>query len=145
MNEFIEQQIIEAVKKMLLGRVNEIIADWQFLIPVIEFGSYSGNKVIVPTITLSACEQEEKERIIKLDVYLLTILFSFQDEIDSELYCYAYSTAVNKAIKENPTLGGIADKAVISDKKYTQPKTKNNGEGWSLTLSLRITVEGMGK
>jgi hypothetical protein len=143
MNDFIEQQIIEAVKKLLSGRVNEIIAGWQSLIPVIEFGSYESNKIVNPSIALAACEQTEKERIIRLDVYLLTVCFSFQDEFDSELYCYAYSAAARKALNENNTLGGIANRVVISDRKYQPPKSKNCGEGWALTLTLRVTVENL--
>jgi hypothetical protein len=144
-NDFVEQQIIEAVKEMLAGRVNEIIADWQFLIPVIEFGAYTSNSVVTPVITLSGCEQTEKERIIRLEVYLLTVSFSLPEMPESELYCYAYSAAVGKALGEDATLGGIVDRAVISSKKYTPPKAKNCGEGWGVSISLRITVEGSAK
>jgi hypothetical protein len=59
------------------------------------------------------------------------------------LYCYGYASAFEKALKENVTLGGIADRAVITGKKYVQPKKPNCGEGWGLMLTLRVTTEQM--
>jgi hypothetical protein len=67
MNDFIELKIIDAVKKLLTGRVNEIIGDLQEVIPVIEFGNYKNNQVVVPVVALAGTEQTEKERMIKLD------------------------------------------------------------------------------
>ena len=140
-NVFIEQQIIDAVRKMLTGRVNELLGDAEFVIPLIEFGNYSGN-VVVPAATLFSCERSEKERIIKLDAYSLTITFTLPETPDSELHCYVYAWAVCKAFEENITLGGVVDRAVISGKKYIQPKKANCGQGWEVVLTLRITVEG---
>jgi hypothetical protein len=143
MSDFIEQQVIVAVKKLLTGRVNEIIESRQFFCPIIEFGSFASSTVVTPSVALAGCEQTEKERIIKLDAYLITINFNFDDSLDSELYCYSFSSAVEKALKEDVTLGGVADRATISGKKYTPPKNKGCGEGWALSLNLRVTVEGM--
>jgi hypothetical protein len=83
----------------------------------------------------------EKERIIILDAYSLSITFSLPETPESELFCYAYSAAVCKALQENPTLGGVADRAVMIAKKYIPPKKINCGQGWELVLTLRITVE----
>jgi len=138
---FIEQQIIEALKRLLDGRVNEIFSDWKILLPVIEFGSFGGMYAVAPLVSLTSCERSEKERLIKIDAYTVSITFTLQEHEDSELYCYAYSTAFTKALGEDVTLGGVADRAVISGKKYVQPKKANCGEGWGLVLSLRITVE----
>jgi hypothetical protein len=143
MNNFIEQQIIEAVKKLLCGRVNELIEELQSNVPIVEFGNYRGKTVISPTVYLSACEQTEKERIIQLDVYTVSIFFLFDESPESEYYCYAYSKAVEKALKENATLGGVADRAVISGKRYIQPKNKGCGDNWELDIHLRLTVEGI--
>jgi hypothetical protein len=142
MNNFIEQRIIEAVKKLLSGRVCELIEMWKCNVPLVEFGNYKSDTVVTPDISLSGCEQTEKERIIQVDAYSVTITFSFADTPESEFNCYAYSAAVFKALYDDTTLGGVADRAVISGKKYQRPKTKNCGEGWGLILSLRITVEG---
>ena len=139
---FIEQRIIEAVKGLLTGRVNEILGKWEFLIPVIEFGNIGGNYAMAPVVTVSGCEQTEKERIIRLDVYTVVINLSIQEHEDSELFCYAYSGAVGRALYDDPTIGSVADRAIITGKKYIPPKKPNCGEGWRLELTLRVTIEG---
>ena len=141
MKDFIEVRILNAIRRLLSIRVNEILQKTRFSISLIEFGKYSGSSTVVPVVSLSTCERSEKERIIRLDSYSLTITFSLIDTPESELHCYAYSAAVCKAIGENPTLGGVAERAIISGKKYLPPKNPNCGEGWGVTLSLRITVE----
>jgi hypothetical protein len=143
MHNLIEVRIIEAVRKMLTGRVNEILGNCQYIIPVIEFGEYRGSTVVVPVITLAGCEQSEKERIIRLDVYSLTVVFSLHEIPESELFCYAYSAATDMALKEDVTLGGVADRAVITGKKYVLPKKANCGQGWEVVITIRITVESM--
>jgi hypothetical protein len=143
MNDFIEQQIIDAVRKLLTGRVNEKLNDYNFYFPLLEFSNYSGNNAITPVIALASCERTEKERIILLDAYSLTITFSMPENPESELYCYAYATAIDKALGEDITLGGVADRAVVTAKKYVPPKKADCGQGWELILTLRITVEGM--
>jgi hypothetical protein len=145
MRIFIEQQIIEAVQKLLTGRVNEFLSDMKYLIPPVEFSDYRGGAVIVPMISLSTCERSEKERIIRMDAYSLTITFTIPETNDSELYCYAYASAVCKALGEDPTLGGVADRAVITGKKYSSPKKLHCGEEWGVFITLRVTVEETGK
>ncbi|MDR2542041.1 MAG: hypothetical protein LBC80_01105, partial [Treponema sp.] len=139
---FIEQKIIEAFRKMLAVRVNEIFREWEYLLPVIEFGTV-GNFAVSPTISLASCERTEKERIIRQDAYSLSISFTLQEHDDGELYCYGYAYAFGKALGEDVTLGGIADRVVITGKKYLPPKKPNCGEGWGLVLSLRVNVEGI--
>jgi len=142
--KLIELQIISAVKDILLGRVNEVLGEWQFIIPIFEFSEYQGRTAVVPVISLASCERTEKERIIRLDAYTLTITLTLQETPETELYCYAYTAAVCKALKENPTLGGIADRAEITGKKYVPPKKLNCGNDWEVVITLRVTVEGMG-
>ena len=136
-----EIRIIEAVKKLLTGSVNEQLGSLECQIPLIEFSSGYSGSVISPFICLSSCERTEKERIIRQDAYTLTITFNIPETPESELHCYGYSDAVSKAIYDNPTLGGIADKAIITGKKYNTPKKLNCGEAWELIITLRITVE----
>ena len=143
MKDFIEQKIISAVRGLLKGKVNILLGDMGFQIPLVEFGNYSGY-VVVPVIALSSCERSEKERIIRLDVYSLTITFNVPETVDSELFCYAYACAVCKALGENQTLGGAADRVTVSGKKYLPPKVANSGMEWQVTISLRVTVEAMG-
>ena len=141
MKDFVETRIITAVRKLLIGRVNEILDEAQFVVPLIELEGYEGGSVVIPELSLVSCERTDKERIIRLDAYSLTIVFSLPETRESELYCYAYAAAVQKALCENPTLGGIADRAVVTLKKYSPPKKPHCGEGWELTVALRITVE----
>jgi len=141
---FIEQRIIEAIRGLLTGRVNEILANLDYQVPFIEFSDYEGGNVVVPVINLSTCERSEKERIIRLDAYSLTITFSLPEKKESEFLCYVYSLAVYKALGENPTLDGVADRAVATGKKYNKPKKPGCGEGWKVEISLRVTIETMG-
>ena len=142
-NIFIEQRIVEAIRGLLKGRVNEILSEWEFLIPVIEFSNFANKHTVVPGVSLVSCERTEKERIIRLDAYSVTITFTIPETQETELYCYGYASAVCKAIGENPTLGGVADRAVVSGKKYRSPKKPWCGEDWETVIGLRVTVETM--
>jgi len=141
--EFIEQKIINAVKNLLTGKVNEYLQQLDFQIPIIEFGIFRGINVIAPIIALSSCEQTEKERIIKQDSYSLTVTFPVFDTVESELFCYAYADAVNKALADDVTLGGVADRALITGKKYVPPKKPDCSLDWELNISMRITIEAV--
>ena len=112
-------------------------------IPIIEFGIYRGVSVVVPVIALSSCECSEKERIVRQDAYSLAITFSMPETVESEFFCYAYASAVRKAVEKNPTLGGLVNRVVIAGKKYLPPKTADCGQGWELVITMRITLEEM--
>jgi len=142
MKDFHEQEIIFALKKLLSGRANALLAELKQQIPLIEFTEYQGGSVVSPVITFSASEQTEKERIIRLETYTMTITFKFPETKEGELFCYAYSGVIGRVIYENPTLCGEVNRAVISGKKYLSPKKPYNGEGWELAITLRLTVEG---
>ncbi|GHV04001.1 hypothetical protein FACS189485_08460 [Spirochaetia bacterium] len=133
----IEESIINAVKSLLTGRMNELLEELEYQIPLIEFGY--GN---APVIRLIAAERNEKDRIIKIDAYTLTIVFTVPEK-DGESNCYAYAATVEQAIGEEPTLGGVVDRAVLTGKKYTPPKVAHCGEHWELAITLRITIEGL--
>jgi hypothetical protein len=99
---------------------------------------------VIPVITLSTCERSEKERIIRLDAYTLTIAFTVPEHPDGERNCYAYAAAIGRALSEDPVLGGAASQAVLTGKKYVPPKQSGTGEDWGITLTLRVTTEGAG-
>jgi hypothetical protein len=140
---FIEENVLNSVKKFLSGRVNELLGEVEYPIPPIEFGSYRGGSVVVPAISLSTCERSEKERIIRLDAYSLTITFTVPEWPEGERNCYAYASSVATALGENPTLGGAVGRAVLTGKKYAPPKQSGTGGDWEVILTLRLTVEGM--
>jgi hypothetical protein len=141
MFDFIETRIVSAVRGILEKEVNEKLNNWNFFLPLFEFSDYHGSSVVNPVILLSSSEQSEKERIIKLDTYSMTITFSVPETPDSELICYAYSNAFCIVLNKNVTLGGVVDKAVVTNKKYVPPKKPNCGDDWELVITLRITVE----
>jgi hypothetical protein len=138
---YIEESILNSVKSLLAGRVNEILGEAELRIPPVDFGGSGGGFAVVPVISLSACERTEKERIIRVDAYSLTITFTLPEMAEGELFCYGYAAAVELALMENPTLDGVASRAVISGKKYRGPKVPHCGEGWEVILTLRITAE----
>jgi hypothetical protein len=150
---FIEEILLNSVRSLLSGRVNELLAETEYPVPPIEFGQsgftglspefrHSRNSTM-PAISLSACERSEKERIVRLDAYTLTIAFAVPESPDGELFCYACADAVDRALREDPALGGAASRAVLTGKKYVPPKQSGTGEDWEVVLSLRITVEGV--
>jgi hypothetical protein len=140
MKDFVEQRIKDAVRKLLAGRVNEILEEAQYPIPPVEFGDYRGSSTVAPVIFLSTCERSEKERIIRLDVYTLTISFSLPETPGNEVCVYAYAAAVDRALGEDPALGSVADRAVLTGKNYVVPKTPQCGECWNVMLTLKVSV-----
>jgi hypothetical protein len=138
---FMEEIIINSLKSLLTGRVNELLGEMEYPIPSIECGVYRGSPVVSPAIALSACERSEKERILRLDAYALTIAFSVPEHPTGERNCYAYAASVGTALGENPTLGGAVSRAVLTGKKYAPPKHPGTGEGWEVILTVRVTVQ----
>jgi hypothetical protein len=145
MNEFIEQKIINAVKKLLTGYFNAYLLQLDFQIPVVEFGIFRGVNVIAPLIALSSCEQTEKERVVKQDTYSVTVTFPVLETVESEMFCFAYADTFSKALGDDVTLGGVADRVVITNKKYVQPKKADCGMDWELIITLRLIIEGLNK
>jgi hypothetical protein len=140
---FIEEILLNSLKKLLFGQVNELLGETEYPIPPVEFDNYRGGSFTAPVIALSTCERSEKERIIRLDAYTLTITFTVPEWPGGERNCYAYAASVATALRENPTLGGIVDRAVLTGKKYVPPKQSGTGGDWEVVLTLRVTVEGM--
>jgi hypothetical protein len=141
---FIEEKLLNSVRKLLSGRVNELLGETEYPIPPVGFGSCRSGSVVSPAIVLSACERSEKERIIRLDAYALTITFTVPEYPEGERNCYAYAASVVAALGENPTLGGAASRAALTGKKYAPPKQSGTGADWGVVLTLRVTVEGGG-
>jgi hypothetical protein len=134
-----EESIVGGVKRLLSGRVNELLGEAEFAVPPVEFGRYRGGDVTVPAIGLSSGERTEKERVVRAEVYSLTINFSVPERPEGERRCYAYAAAVATALGEDITLGGVVDRAELVGKRYNLPKQP--GGEWGLTLTLRVTIE----
>jgi hypothetical protein len=136
---YIEEIIVNAVTGLLSERVNELLAEGEESVPLVEFGcdglGFAGG--ICPEITLALGEREEKDRIVRVDVYSVSIAI----RADVERVCYAYAGAVGRALAEDPTLGGVVEWAGLVRKKYGPPKTAGCGGGWEAVFTLRVTVE----
>jgi hypothetical protein len=149
-NQFIEEILLNSIRKLLTGRVNELLEEMENPIPAIEFGrSSAGGYAVTPVLRLTACEQTEKERVIRVDAYTLTIGFTVPEGPSDqrsvgERNCYAYAASVAVALGEAPTLGGTVDRAVLTGKKYSPPKQSGTGGNWEVMLTLRLTIEETG-
>jgi hypothetical protein len=142
---YIEEIVLNAVKKLLTGRVNELLGEMERPIPPIELGrSMGGAYAIAPVVRLCACERNEKERIVRLDVYTLTVAMAVPEHPAGELNAYAYAAAVAMALREDPILDGTADRAELTGKKYNPPNCAGTGAEWEIILTLRISVEADG-
>jgi hypothetical protein len=138
MGLFLEEAIINALKSLLAGRVNEILSELEEHIQPIEFSEkQAGGFAARPEIRFAECERTEKERIIRFDAYAVTVALA-----GSERDCYGYASAIAMALGEDVTLGGTIDRAALVHKKYIPPKRADCGEDWEVVLSLRLTVEG---
>jgi hypothetical protein len=115
-------------------------------IPPVEFGrSLTGAYAVTPVLELSTCEQTEKERIIRLDAYTLTVTLNVPEYPEgapfgspnsdaenqgfSAVYCYTYAWAVDTALGDDPTLGGAAGRAVLTGKKYAPSRQSGSRSG----------------
>jgi hypothetical protein len=131
MSIYIEENIQKSIGCLLVGRTNELLGECPFTVPPFELGGvlpYSVN----PVITLTSCERSEKERIVLLDAYTVTLSFDVPEQ-DGTRLCYAYTFTFEKALAEDVTLGGVVDRSVVVKKTYTDLR---------VGLTLRCTVEG---
>jgi len=140
-----EKKILGAIRKLLVDDVNKLLEGLSFHVPTLEFGTHSGREVIVPHVSLSACERSEKERIVFVNAYTVEIGIPVDDlrDWDGELLAFAYGAAIRRAVRLNPSLGGLADRTVITKMDYLEPKRRFCGDCWIVAARLRVTVEGL--
>jgi hypothetical protein len=91
-------------------------------------------------LSIADAETEEKDRIVKVSRYALCAVIEASGR-DADRQCYRYGAAVERALRESPTLGGIASYCTITRKVYTFPKIAESGEPHRLTLTIIVTVE----
>jgi hypothetical protein len=138
---FIEEEIDGCFYRLLDEQVNSFLREMELAVPSLDVGGKPGGDAVCPDVYISECERAEKERIIRIDTYSVTITFPVPEGEFSDLHCYAYASASEKALEANPTLGGMASRAVPAGKKYIRPKKPGCGEEWKLVLSVHVTVE----
>jgi hypothetical protein len=91
-------------------------------------------------LRLESGEKTEKDRIVGLDVYVLSIIF-YSPECEGEMISYAFGAAIEKALEDDPTMGGAADKAVLTTKSYKEPAHRGAGGDWEAVFKIRLSVE----
>jgi hypothetical protein len=95
-------------------------------------GSYG----VWPDIEVIECELSDKERVIKLEAYALKIALQIH-HLSEKKHLYFYAYALDKAIADDPTFGGVADRVSIVHKKYNQ---KSAGD-WEIIITVKATLE----
>jgi hypothetical protein len=91
-------------------------------------------------LSIADVETEEKDRIIKVSRYALYAVIEASG-CDADRQCYRYAAAVGRALRENPTLRGIASFCTVTRKVYTFPKIAESGERYRLTVTIAVTME----
>jgi hypothetical protein len=138
---FIEEEIEGRLLRLLDESVHDFLQEMELKAPPLDVCGKPGGDAVIPDVFLSECERTEKERIIRMDAYSVSVTFPVPDSVEADVYCYAYAAAFEKALDLNPTLGDIVSRAVLTGKKYIRPKKPGCGEKWKLVLKLRVTVE----
>ena len=142
MKDFVEIRIITAARKLLGETVNGYFDNLEYQLPIIEFNNYANRYFVTPAIIITGCEQTEKERVIRLSAYSVTITCNIPETPESSLYAFAYLAGIRKAVAENPTLGGVVDRTVLTSERIVPPKVAGCGQEWQVFIGLRVTVEG---
>ncbi|GHV63927.1 hypothetical protein AGMMS49587_15260 [Spirochaetia bacterium] len=145
---FTEEAILSAARNMLTGAVNEYLAELEIKAPLVEFGpnlapGYLGRESVTPLLKLETGERSEKDRIVRLDVYVFSVTF-YSPEREGELLSYAFGAALEKALEDDPTMGGVVDRAALAAKSYKEPSHRGTGEDWTAVFKIRLTIEGIG-
>jgi hypothetical protein len=138
---FIEEKIEGCFLRLLDEPVNDLLQEMELKAPPLDVCGKPGGDAVYPDVFLSECERTEKERIIRIDTYSVSITFLVPDSEEADVYCYAYAAAFEKALDGNPTLGGMVNRAMLTGKKYIRPKKPGCGEEWKLVLTVRVIVE----
>jgi hypothetical protein len=133
-----EEMLLEMTAALLGGAVNFYLGELDETVPQFEIDVRRplGGYGVVPDIDISECELSDKERVIKLQAYTLKISFCVKGSENKKLL-YVYAYAIEKAISDDFTFGGIADRIVLTHKKYRQQDTGT----WDVVITLRATVE----
>jgi hypothetical protein len=138
---FIEEEIDGCFLRLLDEPVNDLLQELELKAPPLDVCGKPGGSAVYPDVFLSECERTEKERIIRIDAYSVSITFPVPDSEEADVYCFAYAAAFEKALDRTPTLGGMVNRAMLTGKKYIRPKKPGCGEEWKLVLTVRVTVE----
>jgi hypothetical protein len=133
-----EEMLLEMTAELLGGAVNFYLNELDEAVPQFEIDVRHklGGYGVVPDIDISECELSDKERVIKLQAYTLKISFCVKGSENKRLL-YVYAYAIEQAINDDVTFGGVADRVMLTHKKFNQV----NADTWEIVLSVRATIE----
>jgi hypothetical protein len=111
----IEETIIGAVWELLLGAVNFYLSETDEFIQPLERGDERGlgHCGVCPRVELTGAEGTEKERLLLCEVYLVTVTIKAPVRD-----CYFYTHAIKAALRDDETLGGVAESVLFAKKQY---------------------------
>jgi hypothetical protein len=139
----IEEKILGAVWGLVLDRVNDVLESVDDDVPALEkkgnglVGDYV-KRPVSGSVGLVKVERTEKERIVRLDAYRVVVTVNA-----SEADCYRYAYALDKAIENDVTLGGVAENVLFEKKDYKKISGGVKDGGCEAVFSLRITAEAL--
>lgn len=146
-----EEAILIAARALLTGEVNAILAHIEeeeadeVRCPNLEVPSGFSAPPARPghyDLSIAQAETEEKDRIVKVSRYALTVSVEASGRFPA-MQCYRYAAAVERALQENPTLGGVASYVSVTRKNYVFPKVPEGGEPHRLTLTVTVCREAV--
>jgi len=129
----IEERVLDGIWALLLGDVNEALVGLQRQVALFERrrGGSLGGFGCQAEVALLDVERTEKERFLKIDAFTVTVEFaaSLPD-------CYVYAWALDEALRQDATLGGLVDNVVFVSRRYLKEGPGNNAQ-----FKLRVIVE----
>ena len=137
---FIEEAMVEAVKGIMLVGVNDLLGTIEEPVPMINFNEQNTDDVLTPVISVSISEQTNQELLAHLKAYKVYITIPIRDNNDGFFYSWTCYCALCRIFTDNHTLGGVVDKAEITERRMKPPVKKYNREKWEVCLTLRATV-----
>ncbi|GHU40836.1 hypothetical protein FACS1894190_08210 [Spirochaetia bacterium] len=135
----IEEQLIEMINEILTSTVNFYLSEMEEFVPLVELSSSGklGSYGVCPQIELSEAARTDKDRIVRTDAYTMTITFVMNSQNNKrDVYCYA--AALESAINDDPTFGGVADRVAFVNRKY-KGMAESSGECQAV-FTLRVTI-----
>jgi hypothetical protein len=134
-----DRKILNAVRKLLLKRVNKMLGKSEIKVPLIDFSDCQNENNAVPNIALFS-ERNADNKVFLKSVYELVLNFTFPENDDCDYICYLYSKYIKQAIDEDDTLGGKVIKASLKETSTRWPEKKKKGNVCYFRAELHLRV-----
>jgi hypothetical protein len=128
-----EGRILAAVKKLLLEDVNGVLDEMKDGAAHIDgIDGDGGTYGVQPVVRVKEAEVSEKERVLRISVYNVAITIRAK-----ETECFRYAYAIDRALRGDVTLSGIAEWSCLAGSVY---KPVAPGTDYDGVYSIRVTV-----